>query len=202
MRRHIPWIISTLLITSLLACAAPVTIEKGIDGMDNRSDRKDVSNYGIINSVYNYYFDEIGEEIRYGLYSYVLFPSLQRKRTERFLKELFASTPIIKNEKEKPKQDLARRNIFYLPTISTKESKDFIYDGSASLERARVFAKKFYDYDRANEFLNTICSEPVPKDIRRVCDSDLSHGPYIFTYTEPISSLSDFPPHYLFVDFS
>lgn len=60
---------------------------------------------------------------------------------------------------------------------------------------------QFYYYGIAQKMLAQICASPS-EEIRDVCDTDLSRGPYILTFTRPASGLSPVPPPYLFVDLS
>jgi hypothetical protein len=61
------------------------------------------------------------------------------------------------------------------------------------------FAVQFYNYPMAQRFLAQICSEPAAV-VRDICATDLSRGPYVFTYGYPASRLSQVPPPYLFLD--
>jgi hypothetical protein len=55
--------------------------------------------------------------------------------------------------------------------------------------------------DFAQKLLAQICA--VPADvIRDLCATDLSSGPYLFTYARPASTLSPVPPRYLMFDLS
>jgi hypothetical protein len=63
------------------------------------------------------------------------------------------------------------------------------------------FVTQFHDYAMAQTLLAQICTAP-PEVIRGVCATDLSRGPYLFTYTYPASTRSPIPPPYLFLDLS
>ena len=63
------------------------------------------------------------------------------------------------------------------------------------------FARSLYDYKMAHALLDHVCNPPA-ETVRRLCEGDLSRGPYIFTYASPASSMSSVPPPFLFVDLS
>jgi hypothetical protein len=53
----------------------------------------------------------------------------------------------------------------------------------------------------ARGLLDQICNPPAA-GMQRLCQTDLSRGPYIFTYAAPATNLQSVPPPYLFVDLS
>jgi len=59
----------------------------------------------------------------------------------------------------------------------------------------------YYDFRMARAILDHLCSLPADT-MRDLCSTDLSRGPYIFTYATPASQLDAVPPPYLFVDLS
>jgi hypothetical protein len=61
--------------------------------------------------------------------------------------------------------------------------------------------KDLYDYKLARSLLDHLCDPPA-KEIRAVCEGDLSRGPYIFSYAQPASKLAPVPPPFLFLDLS
>ena len=143
---------------------------------------------------------ELGKEDEgYGLYSYAILASGTR-RAEIFLTELFKEIPSID-------QTSARRsqlNIFYVPLQKDRE-RDFatlMQTSSTSAEKMGAdYSRSFYDYRMARALLDHVCNPPADS-IRRLCDGDLSRGPYIFTYASPASSMNSVPPPFLFVDLS
>ncbi len=165
-----------------------------------QSDR--VSNGGWLRILETGYspLSELGkEEEGYGLYSYAILAS-DTRRTAIFLTELFKEIPSID-------QTSARRsqlNIFYLPLQKDRE-RDFATLMQASSTNAgkmgEDYSRSFYDYRMARALLDHVCNPPADS-IRRLCDGDLSRGPYIFTYASPASSMNSVPPPFLFVDLS
>ncbi len=143
---------------------------------------------------------ELGkEEEGYGLYSYAILAS-DTRRAEIFLTELFKKIPLID-------QTSARRsqlNIFYVPLQKDRDSDlaGLIQASSANAGKMGAdYSRSFYDYRMARALLDHVCNPPADS-IRRLCDGDLSRGPYIFTYASPASSMNSVPPPYLFVDLS
>jgi len=74
-----------------------------------------------------------------------------------------------------------------------------VSDGSAP--PADIFAQDHYDYGLAQRILAQICRSPT-EAVEDVCSSDLSRGPYLFTFPTPASGLQTVPAPYLFVDLS
>lgn len=150
----------------------------------------------ILGSVYGYLYRPATEQPLYGLYSYLLLPNISA-RSERFLEELFKTTSFVSLSEI----TVANLNIIYLPTREDKLPSLIpkITDGSAP--PVHLFATQFYDYPFANKLLAQICESPS-KVVHDVCNSDLSRGPYLFTFVRPSSTLVPVPPPYLFVDLS
>jgi len=174
--------------------------EKGavIGGSDKRVviGSIDANREHILGSVYDYLYRPATEKPSYGLYSYVLLPIFSA-RSERFLEELFKTTSFVSLSEI----TVANLNIIYLPTREEKLTSLIpkIIDGSAP--PVHLFAKLFYDYPFAKKLLAQICESPS-KVVYDVCSSDLSRGPYLFTFVRPSSTLNPVPPPYLFVDLS
>jgi hypothetical protein len=139
------------------------------------------------------------EQAGYGLYSYAILVS-DSGRSSAFLAELFRSTPSIKDTAAKPSQT----NIFYVP-LQKDKFIDFAAEArSSSGDPARLgqkFSRLFYDHKMARGLLDQICNPPAA-GMQRLCQTDLSRGPYIFTYAAPATNLQSVPPPYLFVDLS
>jgi len=152
----------------------------------------------VLASVYDYLYRAGAERPRHGLYSYVLFP-VPSRRAERFLEELFKTTSYI--DLTETGISYANLNIIYLPTRQSRLSvlKPIVADGSTP--PASLFIGQLYDYGLAQRLLAQICAAPADV-IRSTCQSDLSRGPYIFTYAYPASALSPVPPPYLVLDLS
>ncbi len=150
----------------------------------------------ILGSVYDYLYRVGVEKSGYGLYSYVLIP-LPSARSEHLLEELFKTTSYV----ELNQITFAHINIIYLPVKerTIKSLQPIISDGSAP--PVHQFSRDHYDYEMAKKILSLICSKPT-KEIKEVCSSDLSQGPYLFTYPQPASELMEIPPPHLFVDLS
>jgi DNA-binding beta-propeller fold protein YncE len=139
-----------------------------------------------------------GEDSRYGLYSYAILP-LDSSRAAAFMAEIFTSTLPIGGMYANHNQ----LNILYIPLQKSKQT-GFNAAISAPTDNKKLgsdYSKSFYDYQIATAILNHICSAPPPS-MTRLCDSDLSRGPFIFTYAAPASRLESVPPPYLFVDLS
>jgi hypothetical protein len=150
-----------------------------------------------LTSLYGYVYGAGTERPNSGLYSYALFP-VHSERAERFLAELFATTGYVGSTTE---FDLATLNLIYLPVRdeTLPALKALLRERAAPL--ARPFATTFYDYALARRLLAQVCAEPADV-IRPACESDLSRGPYLFTYRRPISTSSPAAPPYLFLDLS
>ena len=154
----------------------------------------------IVGSVHGYLYAVDSEIPGYGLYSYILFP-IYSPRTERFLDVFFQTTSYAGNSSI----DIAHLNVIYIPTrVETLYSllKPMITEDSASLSiPIRQFATEAYDYAMARRILAQICTKPS-EEVWNVCATDLSRGPYLFSYVQPASTLSPVPPPYLFLDLS
>jgi len=150
----------------------------------------------VLASAYDYLYRAGTERPGYGLYSYVLFPVASR-RAERFLEELFKTTSFV----EVTGISLGYLNVMYLPTRAEKLSalKPVVVNGLAP--SVGLFSSDLYDYRLAQRLLVQICAAPAGV-IRSICRSDLSRGPYLFTYASPASTLSRVPPPYLVLDLS
>jgi hypothetical protein len=68
-------------------------------------------------------------------------------------------------------------------------------------EKSGPFVTSFYNYPLSRKLLAQICTAPT-EVIRDVCATDLSRGPYLFTYARAVSDLSPVPPPYLVLDLS
>jgi hypothetical protein len=151
----------------------------------------------IMTSVYDF-FTAGTETANDGLFSYVLFP-VPSRRAERFLYELLASTSYLVDN------TIALRylNVMYLPTHKDRFEKlvSNFTDDPRSVPQLAAFAAESYDYAFARKLLSQICAAPAAT-VQEVCASDLSRGPYLFTYSRPLSVLETVPPPYLFVDLS
>jgi len=135
----------------------------------------------------------------YGLYSYALVVS-DSSRSAAFLAELFRSTPSIHDTAASP----AQTNIFYVP-LQKDKLIDFAAEarlsGGDPARLGEIVSKSLYDHRMARALIDQICNPPA-ESMRRLCQSDLSRGPYIFTYAAPATNLHSVPPPYLFVDLS
>jgi hypothetical protein len=144
---------------------------------------------------------ELGkEEDGYGLYSYAVLAS-NSDRSAALLAEVFASIPSIQETAARR----AQLNIFYVPTKKEK-SDDFAKavesSGTDVKKLGATFAASLYDYKVGRAILNHICNPPTDDRMRKLCEGDMSRGPYIFTYEKPASDMEPVPPPYLFVDLS
>ena len=139
------------------------------------------------------------ETTGYGLYSYALVVS-DSSRSAAFLAELFRSTPSIHDTAASP----AQTNIFYVP-LQKDKLIDFAAEARLSgrdpARLGEIVSKSLYDHRMARALIDQICNPPA-ESMRRLCQSDLSRGPYIFTYAAPATNLHSVPPPYLFVDLS
>jgi hypothetical protein len=150
----------------------------------------------ILASVYDYLYKAGTERPSYGLYSYVLFPG-HSPRAEHFLEGLFKTTSYVAVSLI----DLENLNVIYLPTRADQLRSLQLKLTEGSAPSAGLFATQFYDYNFAQKLLAQICAVPAD-EIHDLCATDLSHGPYVFTYVRPASTLSPVPPPYLFLDLS
>jgi hypothetical protein len=137
---------------------------------------------------------ELGSEQKgYGLYSYILIPAAS-SASAALLHEIFKVIPHIRSTGALPSQ----LNILYIPFQNGKDA-DFVRAQAASLNLSITYLDAFYDYQMARAILNNLCNPPAAK-MEELCQSDLSRGPFIFTYAEPASKLAPVAPPYLLVD--
>lgn len=150
----------------------------------------------ILASAYDYLYTAGTEEPAYGLYSYALFPTYSR-RAEAFITELFRTT----GAAGQSGINRANLNVVYLPTQRGKRSLLSQRVAVGEPLHPSEFTREFYDYALARRVLAQICAAPSDA-LGYLCSSDLSRGPYLFTFARPASELSPVPPPYLFVDLS
>jgi hypothetical protein len=134
-----------------------------------------------------------GEQKGYGLYSYVLIPAASQA-SAALLNEIFEVIPDIRSTGASPSQ----LNILYIPFRYGKDA-DFARAQATRSNLSIIYLDAFYDYQMARAILNNLCNPPAAK-IVELCQSDLSRGPFIFTYAEPASKLAPIEPPYLLVD--
>jgi hypothetical protein len=178
--RHDALLVDCLVNLKVRAAGRPPTIQKQL----------------IQRSVYDYFYKAGTEKQGYGLYSYVLFPG-ESSRAERFLDALFKTTDYALPSTI----DEERLNIIYLPTRQDKLPSLTPMIRNGSDPPTGPFVTQLYDYALAQQLLAQICDAPT-EVIRDLCATDLSRGPYLFTYAHPASALSSVPPPYLVVDLS
>jgi hypothetical protein len=150
----------------------------------------------ILSSIYGYLSSTDREEPGYGLYSYVLFP-VYSLRAEHFLTEVFNTTGYQGHNLIDPRS----LNIIYFPTRADMMRA---VTGKTQTSRApsgHEFATESYDYALAQKLLAHMCEIPA-EEVRGLCATDLSRGPYLLTYGRPMSTLSSVAPPYLVVDLS
>ena len=135
----------------------------------------------------------------YGLYSYILFPS-STDRARRFLEKFFASTSIWGKSELPPE----RLNLVFVPVgpqTSARLTELISSSGGSPTNSVATEVYNSYNYDLARDLLAQFCGKPAA-EVRDLCATDLSRGPYIFTYPRPASDVSSVTPPYLFVDLS
>lgn len=155
----------------------------------------------ILETVFSPLYELGAEEGEYGLFSYLLVPA-DSPRSQKLMKDIFSSIPT----KNRRAADKNRINILYIPTKSAlRIALDSKLEAADAVITEPAFAieysKDYYDYILARKFLNTICSHP-DKNIAEFCGSDLSSGPYIFTYRHPATGVDPVPSPFLLVDLS
>jgi hypothetical protein len=150
----------------------------------------------ILGSVYDYLYRSGVEKANYGLYSYVLLPR-PTQRGEQLLAKLFETTSFVKLNQIAT----SNINLTYLPVKATEIQSLIPLVSNGSAPPTDLFAAEYYDYGLAQKLLAQICRSP-PDAIREVCQTDLSRGPYLFTFPRPASALETPPPPHLFVDLS
>jgi hypothetical protein len=138
-----------------------------------------------------------GEEAGYGLYSYVIAPGHTTRNAELLRTIMKQVAPV-----ENTGHDKSEINVLYIP-VKPAEQKAFdklktaVFSDSADGFDADVLS--LYDQAMALELLHRICSAAAG-DIEKLCLSDTSQGPFLFTYARPVTDLQNVPPPYLIVD--
>lgn len=147
----------------------------------------------ILGTAYDYLYAPGAETTGYGLYSYVILPR-PSDRAVAFLRELVSRFPAASDIAE-PK---ARINVLYIPAKpQTRAQSAFPADVAPAV--VKTFLRETYDFAMAQRLLFHLCDKPAPA-VARLCQNDLSGGPYLLTYATKISDLSPLPPPFLFVD--
>ncbi len=138
-----------------------------------------------------------GEEAGYGLYSYVIAPG-HTKRNAAFLRQILSViAPVEDTGPEKSKI-----NVLYIPVKADQEQqfeklKKSVFSKDADGVEAEAIAS--YDQSMALDLLHRICASATG-EVSDLCMSDISQGPFLFTYASPVTSLATVPPPYLIVD--
>lgn len=174
----------------------PAAADNGGSPSGGGAGRAPASAPSILSSVFDFLETVGAEKDGYGLYSYALLPA-PSARAEAFLGRVFATTGAAAISLIAPKN----LNLIYLPAKgSTVES---LVAGLLSGRNppADVFARDAYNYPLAVRLLATICATPH-ESMKALCETDLSRGPYLFTYAKPASDLATVPPPFLMVDLS
>jgi hypothetical protein len=155
------------------------------DGRVQKPDR-------ILDTGYDRLLELGGEKPGYGLYSYVLIPTVS-KPSVALIKEIFSVFPPATSTAAAPSQI----NILYLPFRKQKLAE--YLKKSIDQKQAEVYLNSFYDFQLARAILNHLCNPPAPA-VRYICEGDRSRGPFIFTYATPASKSEPVDPPYLLVD--
>jgi hypothetical protein len=138
------------------------------------------------------------EEPGYGLYSYAIITS-KTPLTIAFMKEVFENVPAA----EFLGSEKSILNILYIPLDGTKKQEFIDFRKSSAGQDAAQLAEKymqsFYDPSMAFNILHHICGDAQGKMLD-LCATDISEGPFLFTYGKPVTGLTKVPPPYLFVD--
>lgn len=158
--------------------------------------------YKIMETGYSLLADFGGEVPGYGLYSYAIAIN-DSDQSARFLSAVFNAIPAVEDTPAQRSQT----NIFYIPLKNNKLRQFLELSDRAAVKgeplsaASAYYAKNFYDYKMSRALLDHLCVSPA-NEIKVVCESDLSRGPYIFTYARPASQVTPVPPPYLFMDLS
>lgn len=128
----------------------------------------------------------------YGLYTYVLIPS-RSPRATTLVQGIFATTNAA-SETQIPRAEL---DLMLLPAVAVDSAS--APPAPPPVPDAADFVQRRYDFALAKDLLALFCAEPAA-DTRRLCAGSLSDGPYLFTFTGPVSDRAPTPPPYLLVD--
>ncbi len=150
----------------------------------------------VLASVYDYLYRPAIERPGYALYSYLLLPG-ENPRGQRLLREIFSTTSFVGLEGVRADQ----LNVVYLPTRAAEIPRLLPVVSSGRAPPAGDFSRQFYDYVLARALLTRICST-VSDKTQSVCGGDLSLGPYIFTFLQPVTGLEKVPAPFLLLDLS
>ena len=150
----------------------------------------------VLASVYDYLYRPSIERPGYALYSYLLLPS-EGARGESLLREIFNTTSFVGLEGIRANQ----LNIVYLPTRAPEVRRLLPIVSTGAAPAAVDFSHKVYDYVLARALLTRICAA-VTEKTQAVCGGDLSLGPYIFTFLQPVTGLETMPAPFLLLDLS
>ena len=149
-------------------------------------------------TAYGFLHDGETEDPGYGLYSYVILAPQQPDRNMALMKEILKFP-----SKEEEIRESRHINILYIPVHS--ETKTNQPDRESGVGDINTFLKTDYSFHEARTLLTRICGTAgASKDnvFKNLCDTELTGGPYIFTYGAPASQLVPLPPPLLFVDLS
>ena len=150
----------------------------------------------VLASVYDYLYRPSIERPGYALYSYLLLPG-QSSRGESLLREIFSTSSFVGLEGIRADQ----LNIVYLPTRAAEIQRLLPVVSAGAAPSAAEFSRKFYDYALARAVLTRICAAATEKT-QSVCEGDLSLGPYIFTFLQPVTVVERVPAPFLLLDLS
>ena len=150
----------------------------------------------VLASVYDYLYRPSIERPGYALYSYLLLPG-ESSRGERVLREIFSTTSFVGLDGVRPDQ----LNIVYMPTHAAEIKRLLPVVSAGTAPSPADFSHQSYDYGLARTLLTRICAA-VNEKTQSVCGGDLSLGPYIFTFLQPVTGLETMPAPFLLLDLS
>lgn len=150
----------------------------------------------VLASVYDYLYRPAIERPTYALYSYLLLPG-ESSRGQRLLQEIFSTTSFVGLDGIRMDQ----LNVVYIPTRAAELQSLLTVVSKGDAPKPSRFAKEAYDYALARTLLTRICAAITVKT-QSACNGDLSLGPYIFTFLQPVSGLEKMPAPFLLLDLS
>jgi hypothetical protein len=145
---------------------------------------------GITDSGYALLYSEGAERSGFGLYTYLLLTPSIPDRSKAMLDAVSTYTASVTAFGD----NTSHINAIYIPTKNSSKSEPL-------KPYLNGVAYATYDFDLSRSLIATICSS-TSQEVKSICKTGLTLGPYMFTYVSPLKKNVKLSPPMLFVDLS
>jgi hypothetical protein len=145
---------------------------------------------GIMDSGYALLYSGGAERSGFGLYTYLLLTPSIPDRSKAMLDAISTYTASVTAFGN----DTSHINVIYIPTKNSLKGGSFKH-----YNKGDTYAS--YDFELSRSLIATICGS-TSQEVKSVCKTGLTLGPYMFTYVSPLKKNVKLSPPMLFVDLS